>query len=82
LEEEADRTRRDARQEVAQSVVHGDNRLGRLAFHVTQVLDRETEELKLYLARSEPNVAGALKRLGELERLRDEVRALRDEAGA
>lgn len=79
LEEEAERTRRDARQEVAQSVVHGDNRLGRLAFRVTNVLDRETEEMKLYLERSEPNVAGALRRIGELERLRDEVRAIRDE---
>lgn len=80
LRELAERARRDAEQEVAQSSVHGDNRVGRLAFRVTSVLDRETEELKLYLERSEPNVAGALRRLAELERLRDEVRLIRDEA--
>lgn len=79
LEDQAERTRRDAKQEVAQSVVHGDNRIGRLAFRVTSVLARETEEIKLYLERGEPNVTGALRRVTELERLRDEVRAIRDE---
>jgi hypothetical protein len=75
----AEQTRRDARQEVAQSSVHGDNRVGRLAFQVTTVLEREIEELKLYLERAEPNVAGALRRVGELERLREDVRVIRDE---
>jgi hypothetical protein len=82
MQGEADRAVRDASQEVRQSTIHGDNRVGRLAFRVTNVLDRETEELKLYLERREPNITGALRRVGELERLRDEVRAIRDEVRA
>jgi chromosome segregation ATPase len=74
LTDELQGARADARLELAQSSTEASNEIGRLISRVSAVLDRELEELRLYLDRPKPNVVDALARIAELERLREEIR--------
>jgi hypothetical protein len=73
LTEELSRARNDslARQQ-ALNQQHA-NELGRLRNKVLRTLERETEEIRLYLEDATPHVAEALERLGYIERLHHEL---------
>jgi hypothetical protein len=74
LERELDQLRSDAQHREAAVTFEGVSELNRLRGRVSRVLQREVEELRLYLDRPEPNAEGAMTRVAVLERLIDELK--------
>jgi hypothetical protein len=67
-----------AREETTNTTREGEaaarNSIGRIRTSVLAVLDLETEQIRAYIDRRDPNVAGALASLQHIEKLRDDLR--------